>query len=99
MIKGEVLSALLALISFLLSFVGYYFYIRSEVYKKTEDAVNNAEAQGTVGKEKLKAATEQLYATVPTVLKPFFSREQLESIVQAAFDKIEEYAKRQKKLI
>ncbi len=97
MLKSEIFSIIFGAVSLLLSFVGYYFYIKSEVYKKTEDAVNNAEAEGTVGKEKLKAATEQLYATVPAVLKPFFSREQIELAVQTAFDKIEEYAKRQRK--
>ncbi len=97
MLKSEIFSIIFGTVSLLLSFIGYYFYIKSEVYKKTEDAVNNAEAEGTVGKEKLKAATEQLYATVPAILKPFFGREQIELAVQTAFDKIEEYAKRQKK--
>ncbi len=97
MFKSEIFSIIFGTVSLLLSFVGYYFYIKSEIFKKTEDAVNNAEAEGTVGKEKLKAATEQLYATVPAVLKPFFSREQIELAVQTAFDKIEEYAKRQRK--
>lgn len=97
MSKGEIFSIIFGVVSLLLSFIGYYFYIKSEVYRKTEDAVNNAEAEGTVGKEKLKAATEQLYAVVPALLKPFFSREQVEHAVQTAFEKIEEYAKRQKK--
>lgn len=96
MIGEEIFSIIFGLISVLLSFIGYYFYVKSEIYRKTEDAVNNAETQETLGREKLKIATEQLYMTVPSLLKPFFTREQVELIVQSAFDKIEEYAKKQK---
>lgn len=90
-----VLSIVFGLISVLLSFIGYYFYVRSRVYSKTEDAVNNAEVEGMIGRDKLKAATEQLYLTVPAVLKPFIGREQIGAIVQRAFDKIEEFAEKQ----
>lgn len=93
----EILSLILGLISVLLSFAGYYFYIKSQIYKKTEDAVNNAEEEGMIGREKLKTATEQLYLTVPTVLKPFIGKSEIELIVQCAFDKIEQYAKKQEK--
>ena len=96
MLKGEILSLLFALLSLFVSFIGYYFYIRSEIYRSTEDAVNNAEANGGCGKEKLKAATEQLYSSVPAVLKPLIGKRQIEELVQVAFDKIEEYAKRQR---
>ena len=96
MIGEEIFSIIFGLISVLLSFIGYYFYVKSEIYRKTEDAVNNAETQETLGREKLKIATEQLYMTVPSLLKLFFTREQVELIVQSAFDKIEEYAKKQK---
>lgn len=90
------LSIIFGFISVTLSFIGYYFYIRSEIYKKTEDTVNNAETSGKTGKEKLKTATEQLYLTVPTFLKPLITRARIEKTVQYAFDKIEEYAKKQK---
>ena len=96
MIGEEIFSVIFGLISVMLSFIGYYFYVKSEIYRKTEDAVNNVETEGALGREKLKMATEQLYLTVPSLLKPFFTREQIELIVQGAFDKIEEYAKKQK---
>ena len=96
MIGEEIFSVIFGLISVLLSFIGYYFYVKSELYRRTEDAVNNAETQETLGREKLKIATEQLYMTVPALFKPFFTKEQVELIVQNAFDKIEEYAKKQK---
>ena len=96
MIGDEIFSLIFGLISVLLSFVGYYFYVRSEIYRKTEDAVNNAETADEIGREKLKTATEQLYLSVPALLKPFFTKAQIELIVQSAFDKIEEYAKKQK---
>ena len=97
MTKSEIFSIIFGAFSVFLSFIGYYFYVKSEIYKKTEDAVNNAEATGEIGREKLKSATEQLYLTVPSFLRPFISRETVEAAVQSAFDKIEEYAKRQKK--
>ena len=93
--KGDIISLVLGLISVLLSFIGYYFYVRSEIYKRTEEAINNAEATGEVGREKLKSATEQLYLTVPSFLRSFIGRDAIEVIVQSAFDKIEEYAKKQ----
>lgn len=91
------LSMIFGLISVALSLIGYYFYIRSEIYKSTEDAVNNAENTDKIGKEKLSTATEQLYLTVPTLLRPFFSKKRLEKAVQYAFERIEEYAKKQKR--
>ena len=96
MIGEEIFSLIFGLISVLLSFIGYYFYVKSEIYKNTEEAVNSAETDGSLGSEKLKMATEQLYLTVPALFKPFFTKDQIELIVQSAFDKIEEYAKKQK---
>ena len=96
MTKSEALSVIFGVLSAFVSFIGYYFYIRSEIYRKTEDAVSCAEATGEVGREKLKSATEQLYLTVPTFLRPFITREAVETAVQNAFDKIEEYARRQR---
>ena len=95
MTKGEILSIIFGVVSAIVSFIGYYFYVKSEIYRKTEDAVSCAEATGEVGREKLKSATEQLYLTVPTFLRPFISRDAVEMAVQSAFDKIEEYARRQ----
>ncbi len=93
----EFFSVIFGILSILMSFVSYYFYIRSELYKKTEDAVNSAEDKGGIGEEKLMAAAEQLYLTVPKILKPFITREHIKIIIQKAFDKIEEYAKKQVK--
>ena len=94
--KKDILSIAFGVLSIVLTFISYYFYIRSEIYKRTEETVNNAESGGTVGREKLLAATEQLYGSVPVILKPFITREHIESAVQYAFDKIEEYAQKQK---
>ena len=94
--KRDALSIVFGAVSLVLTFISYYFYIKSEIYKRTEETVNNVEIGGTVGKEKLTAATEQLYGSVPVVLKPFITRGHIESAVQYAFDKIEAYANKQK---
>ena len=96
--KTEILSVVLGLLSVVMSFIGYYFYIKSRIYKSSEKAINNAEVEGESGKQKLESATRELWRIVPNVLKPFISYECIKAIVQSAFDKIEEYAKKQKTL-
>lgn len=89
-----IIFALLAVLGLCLS---YYFHVKAKIYAATENAVNNAEQDDKTAAEKMSLAVEQLYSIVPTALKPFITRKVLEKIVQAAFDKIEEYAKKQAK--
>ena len=85
----------LAILALLISFVSYYFYIKSKIYKEVSGAVRDAESPGKTGPEKLGLATAQAYALVPPVLKPFISRELVKQLVQATFNKIEAYAVKQ----
>ena len=76
-------------------FVSYYFSVKANIYAETENAVNNAEQDGKVAAEKMALAVDHIYSVVPAALKPAFTRKTIEKIVQKAFDKIEEYAKKQ----
>lgn len=78
-------------------FLSYYFHVKAKIYAETESAVNNAEQDDKTAAEKMELAVSQIYSIVPAVLKPFFSKNVIEGIVQAAFDKIEEYAEKQVK--
>ncbi len=90
-----IISIILGVLAAVASFVGYYFYIRSKLAKAAAGAVNDAEKEDKTGAEKLQIAVDQVYALVPAVLKPIISRDIVQGLVQAAFDKIEEYAKKQ----
>ena len=92
---AQIINIVLAVLSVAATFVGYYFYIRGKAYKAAQDAVDQAEQDDKTGEEKLAAAVEQVYALIPAVLKPIISREIVKGIVQAAFEKIESYAKKQ----
>lgn len=94
--KAEaIINLIFGVIAVVASFVGWYFYIKGKAYKAAEGAVDNAEQDGKTGAEKLEIATDQVYAIIPVVLKPFITKEIVRGIVQAAFDKIESYAKKQ----
>lgn len=94
---AQIVNIILGVLSVVISFIGYYFYIRQKVSQAATNAVNDAEQDGKTGKEKLQAATEQVYAIIPAVMKPIIPRTVVEGLVQAAFDKIEEYANKQVK--
>lgn len=94
--KAEIITNLiLGILAIVASFVGWYFYVKGKAYKAAEGAVDDAEQDGKTGAEKLEIATEQVYAIIPVVLKPFITKDIVRGIVQAAFDKIEAYAKKQ----
>lgn len=93
----KICCAALSVLSVALSFLGYYFYIRAKLEQAASGAVESSERDGADGEQKLKEATELIFALVPAVFKPIISRRTVERIVQAAFDKIEAYAKKQMK--
>ena len=91
-----ILTIVFAVLAVLGVFLSYYFYIRSKIFAATEDAVNNAEQEDKVAEEKMELAVNQIYGIVPAILKPFFTKAVIEGFVQMAFDRIEEYARKQK---
>lgn len=92
---SQIINIVLGVLSVLITFVGYYFYIRGKAIKAAQKAVNDAEQDDKTGAEKLQIAVEQVYSLIPPILKPVITRTIITGIVQAAFDKIEAYAKKQ----
>lgn len=90
-----IISFVLAALTLIVTFVGHYFYVRGKLHKAAAGAITNAEQDDKTGAEKLELAVEQVYSLVPTSLKMFIHRSTVRKIVQAAFDKIEDYAKKQ----
>ncbi|MCH5164167.1 MAG: hypothetical protein J1F36_04045 [Clostridiales bacterium] len=91
----QIISIILGVIAVIISFIGYYFYIRSKIMSAATGAVNNSELEDKVGEEKLELAVEEICALIPSFMKPLFPCSFIREVVQAAFDKIEEYAKKQ----
>lgn len=87
-----VIFALIIIIAYLLAF---YYQIKNKIMSKVNGAIDDAEASGEVGAEKKAAVVVQLQGLIPAVFKPFLTKERLEVIVQAAFDRIESYAEKQ----
>lgn len=93
----KIISIVLGVVSVALSFLGYYFAVRAKLEAAAAGAVEGAEADGKSGEEKLRDAVRTVSALVPAALKPFIREPLITRIVQAAFDKIEAYAKKQVK--
>ncbi len=90
-----IVSLALTALSLLITFIGHYFYVRGKLHKAATGAIANAEQDDKTGEEKLEIAVEQVYELIPTMLKPFLHKRTVRKIVQAAFDHIEVYAKKQ----
>ena len=91
----EVYTIIITVLAIIGYFLSYYFSVVAKIYKATESAVNNAEQEDKTASEKMELAVNYIYDIIPAVVKPFITKSVLEKIVQAAFDKIEEYAKKQ----
>lgn len=90
-----ILTIIFALVAVAGCCLTYYFHIKSKIYAATENAVNEAEQVDKTAEEKMAIAVDNIYTIIPAILKPFFTKEAIQKIVQKAFDKIEEYAKKQ----
>ena len=94
----ELLLTILSIIcSFVAILISYYFHIRKILEHEALDAINKAEETDKIGKEKMELAIDTVYNSLPAVVKPFITRVLLETIIQAVFDKVEEYAQKQVK--
>lgn len=98
--KGDkIMSIFLELVSSLLIILGaglsYYFYTKNKLSNKVNEIVNIAEDSDKVANEKMKLAVNELSKIIPTVLKPFITKQALETLIQKAFDQIEVYAQKQ----
>lgn len=89
----KIIAGVLLVLAFVALCVGYYFYVKSKINAAVSGSINDVENLDINGEAKKAEAVAQLSALVPAVLKPFISEKMLDAIVQAAFDKIESYAK------
>ena len=74
----------------------YYLAIRKKIEQEALNAINKAEDTDKIGEEKMQDAVEIVYDIIPAVAKPFISKKLIETIIQSVFDKVEEYARKQK---
>lgn len=100
MTKSEIISLVISLLAVAVTLVSYYFYIKQKLRESALNAINSAENADAAGAEKMRLAVDQVYALVPPLLKPVISRELVGQLIQAVFDKMQEFAKKnlQKKL-
>lgn len=88
----EIILGILTLASI---FATYYFKIKADVEKAAAGAINHAESSDKIGAEKMKEAIAEINKIVPAFLKPIFSDELLQILIQAAFDQMKNFAEKQ----
>lgn len=92
-----ILSIIGSITTIIGALVSYYFYIRSKIMEITNTAINIAEDSNKIKHEKMQVAIQEIRKVLPTITKLFISDSMIESIIQHAFDKIEEYVSKQNK--
>ena len=92
---NEVLNIVLIVLTIISTFIGYYFKIKEKILKEINGMINDAEDGTTIGSDKMQSVVNNLYKLVPAPYKGILNKNVLEKMVQMAFDKIEEYAKKQ----
>lgn len=92
---NQILNIALIILTILSTLVGYYFKIKEKILKEINGLINNAEDGESIGADKMQNVVDNLYKLVPAPYKGILNKNVLERMVQLAFDKIEEYAKKQ----
>lgn len=93
--SNEILNIALIALTVLSTLVGYYFKIKEKISKEINGLINNAEDGESIGSDKMQSVVDNLYKLVPVAYRGILNKNVLEKMVQMAFDKIEEYAKKQ----
>lgn len=91
-----ILSIVSCLFTLAAIIISYYLAIRKKIEQEALNAINKAEDTDKLGEEKMQDAVEIVYDIIPAVAKPFISKKLIETIIQSVFDKVEEYARKQK---
>lgn len=77
----------------------YYASKKNELVVAAENAIARAEEEykdaTNAGGQKFEFAVDLIYTALPSPIRVMFPREMIANIVQATFDRIEEYAKLQ----
>lgn len=76
--------------------LAYYLDLKKKITEQANAEISNAEDTDKKKEEKMAYVVAQLKAIVPKALRFIFTDKAIEKIVQKAFDKIEEYAEKQK---
>lgn len=92
---SEVLSIIMTILTIISTVLGYYFTIKEKIQNAINGKINEAEYNLSDGKEKMEYVVNELYNLVPLPYKKIFNKTFIEKLVQEAFDKIEDYAKKQ----
>lgn len=92
----EIIMTVLAVV-----FGGLSLYIsgKKNVIESVTGFINDAETEFkdsvNAGGKKFEWVIDKIYSIIPTVLKPFITRELISALVQKVFDIMESYAKKQ----
>ena len=78
------------------SVFSYYLSIKRKVKDVALEMINTAEVLNVSGKEKMEFAVNAVYEVVPSVAKPFITRDFVESTIQIIFDEVKAFAEKQK---
>lgn len=92
---NEILNIILIVLTIISTLLGYYFKVKEKISKEINGLINNAEDGESIGKDKMEQVVDNLYKLVPIPYRGILNKNVLEKMVQMAFDKIEEYAKKQ----
>lgn len=90
-----IVNTLLVIASVVLAGLTYYLYVKNKITAQANAEISNAEDTDKKKQEKMAYVIEQLKLIIPKPARLFFTDKAIEKIVQKAFDKIEEYAKKQ----
>ena len=94
---NEILNIVLVLIGVVITFVTYYFKVKNKLQDAVNGSINKAEQEGVSGEDKMNQVVNDLDSLVPIAYRAIFTKDFIQKLVQKAFDKIEEYAKKQNK--
>ena len=92
-----ILNIILVVLGVIITFVTYYFKIKNKLQDAVNGSINDAEQEGVSGEDKMNQVVNDLYSLVPIAYRTIFTKDFIQKLVQKAFDKIEEYAKKQNK--
>ena len=92
---NEIINIILVVIGVIITLFTYYFKIKAKLESSINGSINDAEVDGVDWEEKMRRVVDDLYSLVPAPYKMIFTKDFIQNLVQKAFDKIEEYAKKQ----
>lgn len=76
----------------------FYFKKKSALTKQVVAFINMAESLTTTGSEKFEWVVERLLSSVPTIFKPFLTKDKISAIVQYVYNNCKKYASQKNKI-